>query len=115
MIHNQQVHLFLNRTADNVHNMIVTSENWGSDPILEGDYAMIAHGKKGEPVGYVSFNLLTTGDAYIIQVQGRKGSWFPPERRNALVQNTRQFLNNIHANRVFLVTGEILNATRKET
>jgi hypothetical protein len=92
----------------------VDDSNWCSEQVLIGDYALKSIGTDGKPEGYLTFGIVNNGDAFIIQVQGKPGRRFTPEKQNLLVQTTLEFLKEIQINRVFLINGDIINSQRKE-
>lgn len=92
----------------------VTDENWASEQVLSGDYALKSMGKDTLPDGYLTFGITTTGDAIIMQVQGKKDRRFTPKKRNRLVQTTLNILKDFHIKRVFLINGQTINAMRRE-
>ncbi len=89
------------------------ANSWVAERPLLGDYAVRVVGHHG-PVGYVSFSMLSNGDAFIMQVQGQKGKHFVPHRRQEAVNLCLDFLQNNGVERVFLMTGEIRAAALQE-
>ena len=88
--------------------------NWAEDQMLIGDYAIRSIGSDDEPLGSISFCLLNTGDAYVLQVQGIKGRSYTPEIRNQAFKTALNYFQKIGINRVFLNTGKLFNDVRIE-
>jgi hypothetical protein len=84
---------------------------WAGEYYLLGDLAFIVHSNEAA-LGCLSFSLLNNGDALIVQVQGKKGKPFTPDRRRQLIDATVDFATRIGLNRLLLVTGGIVNGVK---
>ena len=99
---------------DHTKHRIIEVVNWADDQVIFGDYAIQSMGKDGHSKGVISFCLTNTQDAFIIQVQGKKGKWYGSEVKIDAIKTALVFLKELGIKRVFLINGDLINNVRKE-
>ena len=85
---------------------VIGGRIWAGEHYLLGNLAFVAK------MGYLSFSLLSNGDALVMQVQGRKGKPFTPEKRTRLINAARSFASEVGVRHLLLVNGSIVNEVK---